>query len=232
VAEARYVRLNILKNSANEAVHLVELKVFAEGQAPKPPPPPKADAEGFIPLFNGKDLTGWIGSVNGYRAENGVLICDEKLGGTILTEQEYGDFLLRFEFKLTPGANNGLAIRAPPRGSPAYDGMELQILDNTSEKYKGLQPYQFHGSIYGVVPAKREFQKPVGEWNSQEVLAQGPLIKVTLNGEVIVDADLSKIEQPADGKEHPGIKRDKGRLGFMGHGARVEFRSIRVKEVR
>jgi len=188
----------------------------------------QAEEEGFVPLFNGKDLTGWIGDTKGYVAEDGKIVC--KPGGNLYTEKEYSDFIVRFEFKLTPGANNGLGIRTPPKGRPAYDGMEIQILDDTAEKYAKLQPYQFHGSIYGVVPAERGHQKPVGEWNVEEVTAIGPKIKVVLNGVTIVDANLDEIKETMDHREHPGLHNKSGHIGFLGHGSVLEFRNIRVKE--
>jgi len=236
-AEARYVRIQILKNSANEAVHVVELQVFAPGTAPKDPGPPPpaplapADAEGFHPLFNGRDLTGWTGSTRGYVAEKGILVCLKEGGGNLYVDREFSDFHLRFEFRLTPGANNGLGIRTPMGVDAAYAGMELQILDDSADMYKSLQPYQYHGSIYGVAACKRGHQKPVGEWNTQEVIADGPKIKVILNGETIVDADLSAITKTADGHDHPGLHNARGYIGFLGHGARVEFRNIRIKEL-
>ncbi len=133
---------------------------------------------------------------------------------------------------MTPGANNGLGIRTPLESNAAYAGMELQILDNTADQYKDLKPYQYHGSIYGVAPAKRGFLKPVGEWNTEEVIARGKRIMVKLNGHTIVDADIGPaIESGAmDGQEHPGLKRTSGHIGFMGHGSRVEFRNLRIKE--
>ena len=161
--------------------------------------PAEEKLEGFMPLFNGRDMTGWIGNTTGYYAQDGKIICDpKKAGGNVYTADEYGDFTLRFEFKLTPGANNGLGIRAPLEGDAAYVGMEIQILDDTDPKYASLQPYQFHGSIYGVVPAKRGCLKPVGEWNSEEVIAKGRQITVKLNGKTIVDADIDKASTPAD----------------------------------
>jgi HEAT repeat protein len=192
-------------------------------------------AEGFVPLFNGKDLAGWVGDTVGYVAEESKIVIYPKRGsGNLYTEKEYSDFVLRFEFKLTPGANNGLGIRAPLKGDAAYVGMELQILDNTALIYKDLKPYQYHGSIYGVVPAKRGFQNPVGEWNFQEVIAKGTKITVNLNGVTIVDADIrDAIEKgTVDGRDHPGLKRTSGNIGFLGHGSHVEFRNIRIKELK
>lgn len=188
--------------------------------------------EGFVSLFDGKTLNGWQGAVNGYVPENGLLVCQAKGGGRLSTTKEYANFVLRFEFKLEPGGNNGVAIRSPLDGRPSRDGMEIQILDDDHPKYAKLGPYQYHGSIYGMVPAKRGHLKPVGEWNSQEILCDGSRIRVTLNGTVIVDADLKTITDPTmDGYPHPGRLRDKGYLGFIGHGTRVEFRNIRVKEL-
>lgn len=187
--------------------------------------------EGFVSLFNGKDLEGWIGATNGYSVENGALYCMEKSGGKLLTAKQYDNFILRFEFLLTTNANNGLGIRCPVEGDAAYNGMELQILDDSGSKYTALKPYQYHGSIYGVAAARRGFQKKVGQWNFQEVRAIGPKITVILNGEVIVDADLSTITETADGKAHPGLHNPKGHIAWLGHGSRVDWRNIRIKEV-
>lgn len=186
---------------------------------------------GFVSLFNGVDLSGWTGDTAGYTAENGELVC--KPGGNLYTEGEYSDFHLRFDFKLTPGANNGLGIRVQPGAHAAYDAIELQILDDTAEKYKDIKPWQFHGSVYGIVPAKQGFLKPVGEWNSEEVIADGNHIKVVLNGETIVDADIKEATKGGmpDGKEHPGLFNKSGRIGFIGHGDVLYFRNIRVKSL-
>ena len=180
------------------------------------------------PIFNGHDLDGWVGSTDGYVVEDGTIVCDPEKGGNLFTEHEYGDFVLRFEFKLTPGANNGLAIRAPLEGNPAYAGMELQILDNSAAEYTELQPYQYHGSVYGVLPAMRGYLRILGEWNVQEVICRGSHIIVRLNGFTIVNVDLATIEQPMDGQDHPGLKRKSGHIGFMGHGHRVQFRNLMI----
>lgn len=191
--------------------------------------------EGFVPLYNGRDLTGWTGDTKGYVAEGGkIVLYPERSSGNLYTANEYGNFVLRFEFRLTPGANNGLGIRTPLTGDAAYMGMEIQILDDTSPKYQGLKPYQFHGSIYGVVPAKQGHLKPVGEWNSQEVIADGRHIAVKLNGTTILDADIDKASTPAtmDGRDHPGLKNDKGHIGFCGHGDYLELRNLRIKTLQ
>ena len=191
--------------------------------------------EGFVSLFNGKNLDGWQGNKTDYYAENGELVVNPKMGGhgNLFTENEYGDFIFRFEFQLTPAANNGLGIRAPLKGDAAYAGMELQILDNSAPVYANLKEYQYHGSVYGTIAAKRGFQKPVGEWNEQEVIVQGTKIKITLNGEVILDGDIAYARDHGtkDGRDHPGLKREKGYIGFLGHGSELKFRNIRIKDL-
>jgi HEAT repeat protein len=190
-------------------------------------------AEGFVSLFNGMNLDGWQGNKTDYFAQNGELVVQPERGGhgNLFTEKEYSDFIFRFEFQLTPGANNGLGIRAPLSGDAAYQGMELQILDNTAPIYANLKEYQYHGSVYGVIPAKRGYLKPVGEWNEQEVVVQGSKIKITLNGTVILDGDIAEASKNGtlDGRDHPGLKREKGYIGFLGHGSELKFRNIGLK---
>ena len=189
----------------------------------------------FVSLFDGKSLAGWAAAPDGYTVEVGNLVCVAGGKGNLLTEKEYSDFIFKFEFKLTPGANNGLGIRCPMKldGNLHLDGIELQILDDTAEKYNALQPYQYHGSIYGIVPTKRGSLKPVGEWNQQDVIVLGRRIKIVLNGTTIVDADLDEATKTGtmDKQAHPGLARSKGHIGFLGHGDRVDFRRIRIKEL-
>jgi len=191
--------------------------------------------EGFVQLFNGKDLQNWIGNTTDYVVEDGMIVIYPDKGGhgNLYTEKEYADFVFRFEFQLTPGTNNGLGIRTPLEGDPAYVGMEIQILDNTAPIYRRLEQWQYHGSVYGVIPAKRGFLKPVGEWNSEEVIIRGSDIKIILNGTVIVDGNIAEANEKGtiDGNKHPGLKREKGHIGFLGHGSIVKFRNIRVKEL-
>jgi HEAT repeat protein len=192
--------------------------------------------EGFKLLFDGTNMHHWMGNTKDYVIEDGVLVVRKPefgSGGNLYTRKEYSDFIFRFEFKLTPGANNGLGIRAPLEGDPAYEGMELQILHNDAGIYKNLKEYQYHGSVYGLIPAKRGYLKPPGEWNYQEVIVKGPQVKVVLNGETILDGNIEEASKNGtlDGKDHPGLKKRKGHIGFLGHGSTVWFRNIRVKDL-
>ena len=189
--------------------------------------------DGFTPLFNGRDLAGWTGDIKGYKVEDGKIVVSPESSDNLYTEREYKDFVFRFEFKLTPGANNGIGIRAPLTGDAAYVGMEIQVLDDSAEVYRNLHPYQYHGSIYGVVPAKRGELKPVGEWNAEEITVQGRRVTVVLNGVTIIDddIDLASAGGTPDHREHPGLKNETGHIGFLGHGSRVEFRNIRIRDL-
>jgi hypothetical protein len=205
-------------------------------------PPVEANAlldlvadEGFEPVFNGKDLAGWTGPVENYDVLDGAIVCKAGKGGTIHTKEEYSDFTVRLEFKLPPGGNNGLAIRYHGSGDTAYVGMcELQVMDDTlaEKKYGKLDPRQFHGSAYGIVAPHRGYQRPVGEWNFQEVTVQGSRIKVELNGFVILDADLAKVTEYMGNRPHPGIGRASGHFGFAGHNDPVAFRNVRIKRLK
>ena len=187
----------------------------------------------FKPLFDGKTLDGWTlvrGHGPGYVVKDGLIICPKDGGGNLYTEDEYANFILRFEFKLDHGSNNGMGIRAPFTGDAAYQGMEIQILDHDDPQYRGwLKPSQHHGSIYDVVPAKTGALKPVGEWNSEEIIADGRKITVRVNGMTVVDANLDDVTDPETLQKHPGLARTTGHLGFLGHSSYVEFRNIRIK---
>jgi len=214
------------------------------------PVAPQAQQDGFTALFNGKDLTGWVygrrasGVENktgkGYQVENGVLFTTKEDGGNLFTEKEYGDYVLRFDFKLTENSNNGIGIRAPLVGDAAYVGIEIQVLDDSGSQYTSLRPAQYHGSIYHMFPAKRGHQRPVGEWNSEEITVKGRHITVTLNGVKITEGNLDDVKDEALLAKHRdltkpegsrGIANTKGHIGLLGHGTRVEFRNIRIREL-
>jgi hypothetical protein len=224
-----------MRSFAYAPMLLIAVSAFALSDEKSATEKPAHDEKGFVSLFDGESLKGWTGSLKGYSVEEGKLVCLKQGGGNLYTEKEYADFVFRFEFKLEPGANNGVGLRAPLQGDAAYVGMECQILDDTAPQYKDkLRAYQYHGSIYGVAPAKRGHLKPVGEWNSQEITCNGRHVKVVLNGETIVDVDLEEVAKDGktiDGNKHPGLGREKGHIGFLGHGARIEFRNLRIKEI-
>ena len=190
-----------------------------------------ADDKGFVSIFNGKDLSGWQGATASYDVVDGAIQCRKGTGGNLFTEKEYSDFVVRLEIKTPPAGNNGLAIRYPGKGNPAFDGMtELQVLD---VEYPGkLAPYQFHGSAYSMVPAHRGYLYPAGHWNYQEVTVVGSKIKVELNGSVILDCDLADVTDEAKIKQHPGKDLKSGFFGFAGHNDPVQFRNITIKELK
>lgn len=191
--------------------------------------------EGFSLLFDGTHINEWTGNKAGYLIQEGALVVNPEngSGGNLYTNEEYSDFIYRFDFQLTPGANNGIGVHAPLEGDAAYLGMEVQVLDSEHPKYAELQPYQYHGSVYGVIPAKRGFLKPVGEWNNEEIVVKGSKIKVTLNGNVIVDGDyvLASKNGTIDHKEHPGLLNKSGHIGFLGHGDVVRYKNMRIKRI-
>lgn len=180
------------------------------------------------PLFNGKDLTGWKG--NGYVVEDGAIVCKPEGDNlNLFTEETFADYVLEFDFLLTPGANNGLGIHYPGAGDGAYTGMEIQILDSTDPKYKDLKDYQFHAGLYTLKAAKQGFLKPVGEWNHEKVTVNGPSVKVEVNGHEVLDADLDELSKSHP--DHVGVKRRAGHIGWMGHGDKVSFKNINIGEI-
>ena len=190
------------------------------------------DPAGFSSVFNGKDFKGWAGPVESYEVKEKAIVCKPGKGGTIYHEKELTDFVVRLEFRLQPGGNNGLAIRYPGQGDTAYGGMcELQVLDDNYEKATGskIDARQAHGSAYGMVAAHRGFQYSPGEWNYEEVTVRGSTISVELNGFQILDADLSKVTEFMGGNAHAGKDRKSGFFGFAGHNDPVAFRNISIR---
>jgi hypothetical protein len=197
---------------------------------------PLAAEDGFTSLFDGKTLNGWF-IVNkmgpGFLVRDAMIVCPFEGGQKLMTEKEYANFILRVEYKLEADSNNGIGIRAPREGQTSVHGMEIQILDQTGPKFKTvkLKPEQYHGSIYDVWPARTGFLKPPGEWNEQEVRADGRRITIRLNGVVILDANLDDVKEAEVLKKHPGVLRKSGHIVLLGHQAYVEFRSLRIKEL-
>lgn len=209
------------------------------------------DESGFVSLFNGKDLSGWKGATSNGRFrvdEDGSLVCVpngnwETRPLNIWTQREYTNFVFRFEFLLSANINNGVGIRAPEGDHVTTSGLEVQMLEDESSDYyyttRPLKPYQYNCSIYGVLPAKRQsarkgYLRPLGEWNEEEVRVDGPHLTVTLNGERVIDADMSKIDSEGgtpDGKRHPGLRNNSGRICLCWHDGQVKYRNIRIREL-
>ena len=194
---------------------------------------------GFQSVFNGRDFTGWAGAIGSHEVVGGVLRCKKGQSGTLYTRAEYTDFIVRLEFRLSPGGNNGLGIRYPSAvdgldqpPDPAYHGMcELQVLDNTAPAYAALEPHQYHGSAYRKAPAHRGFLRPVGQWNYQQVTVRGSTIRVDLNGTTILDCDFDLIGETFDKSHHTGWNRKSGHFALAGHEDPIEFRRIRIKRL-
>ena len=190
------------------------------------------DQSGFESIFNGRDFTGWLGPIENYEIDDGVIRCKPDKGGTIYTTEEFADFVSELEFRLPPGGNNGLAIRYPGFGDTAYQGMcELQVLDNEHPNFANLDSRQYHGSAYGMVAAQRGYLRPTGEWNFQRVTVKGPKIVVELNGTTILDCDLDGVDEYLDNKPHPGKDRTAGHFGLAGHHDPVEYRNLNIKRL-
>ncbi len=195
----------------------------------------KAGKKGFEPVFNGRNLDGWSGAKDAVAVQDGALVWQRGKGGVLFTDAVYSDFKARVWFKVPPAGNNGLAIRYPGTGNPAYDGMcELQIIDQDYETHRGpIDPRQQHGSAYGMVAAQRGYQHPVGDWNFEEVTVHGSKVKVELNGTVILDTDLSKVDlsKVLQNKAHPGKDLPSGHFGFAGHNDPVAFKNVLIKRL-
>lgn len=189
---------------------------------------PSASAAEVPPLrslFNGQDLSGWSGV--GYVVEDGTIVCTAE-GKNLVSEQTFSNYVLDFEFKLSPGGNSGLGIHYPGSGDGAYAGMEIQILDNTAPKHHELENHQLNGSLYKLAPAKSDALKPVGEWNHERVTVSGPALVVELNGEIILRANLDELSSQYP--EHEGAKRRAGHIAWLGHGPGVALRNIQIVE--
>jgi len=198
----------------------------------------------YTELFNGKDLKGWKGAVDNYSVVDGTIQCQAGKGGTLVSEKAFSDYVMRVDFQLPPGGNNGLVMRYPsqeeidavPKDKRSDDGAyvamtELQILDDSHEKYKKLDPRQAHGSAYGIAPAVRGFLRPTGQWNHEIVTVQGSKITVELNGTRILDTDVSKVTEYMANSPHPGKDRTSGHVGFAGHNDPVRFRNVSIRSI-
>ena len=224
----------------------LKLKEFSADEANAALRATEESIDKYADLFNGRDLTGWKGAVDNYSVVDGTIQCQAGKGGTLVSEKAFSDYVMRVDFQLPPGGNNGLVMRYPsqeeidattkPNGKRSDDGAyvamtELQVLDDGHEKYKGLDPRQAHGSAYGIAPAKRGFLRPTGQWNHEIVTVQGSKITVELNGTQILDADVASITEYMAKSPHPGKDRTSGHVGFAGHNDPVRFRNVSIRSI-
>ena len=203
--------------------------------------------EGFVPLFNGKDLDGWSDMKHVYKAEDGMIVFEggKDVFGNLFYHRPFTNFVARFEFKMKYHGNNGFGVRAgqecfdggalvggyKAERDAAYNGMEIQILDNICGRNRKLKSWQFHGSIYGVVAAQHGAAKPLGEWNCEEVTVDGDNVTVVLNGKTILACSIEDVEKTPDGLPHPGLHNKSGYIGFLGHTEPTWIRNVRIKEL-
>ena len=205
------------------------------------------DETGFVPLFNGKDLDGWSDMKHVYKAEDGMIVFEggKDVFGNLFYHRPFTNFVARFEFKMKYHGNNGFGVRAGQEcfdggalvggyraeRDAAYNGMEIQILDNICGRDRKLKSWQFHGSIYGVVAAQHGAAKPLGEWNCEEVTVDGDNVTVVLNGKTILACSIEDVEKTPDGLPHPGLHNKSGYIGFLGHTEPTWIRNVRIKEL-
>lgn len=209
-----------------------------------------ADADAFTPLFTEDGSPkGWMvrqwndvskPAEEGvhWTVKDGILHGSETRGTWLVSEKLYSDFVLELEFKLGPTGNSGVGLRFPDAGDPAYDGMELQIVDNRYYGNKG-EKMQLCGSIYRGSAPKKQMFKPE-DWNKYQITCQGPHVKVILNGEVIQDLNLDEqtqtLHRDSPEKTSPPLK-DRPRKGHIGlqelsrGDVHVQFRNVRIKEL-
>jgi len=200
-------------------------------------------ADGFVPLYNGRDLTGWHikdSPVQQWKAHGEILLCEtgpkgDTGGGWLTTDKGYGDFTLRLEWKIPANGNSGVGLRYPAGGEPAHEGMEIQLLDDAGPDNTQRPPEELTGSLYVEQAPLRKADRAVGEWNRMEITCRGPLLTVRTNGVETLKLNLDELKILHG--HHPQYKPvcDRPRKGFIGlqgdRGMQVEFRNLSIKEL-
>jgi len=174
-----------------------------------------------------------------WKVKDRVLHGSEPRGTWLVSEREYGDFMLEFEWKLGERGNSGCGLRFPMEGDPAFDGLELQMVDPRyfgDDPANAPKPSELTGALYRAVTPRVQAFKPT-DWNKYQITCKGPLVKVTLNEQVILDVNLDQQNTPTkrhDGSDAPPLKARprKGHIGFQElsrDGAHVQIRNARIK---
>jgi len=187
-----------------------------------------APDDGFKPMFNGKDLTGWKTTGNWVVEPGGIITLRPRPGETgwkrydayLTTERKYRDFILDLEFKFEKEGNSGVFLRVRDPKSQVDTGFEVQVVDTYGKKK--ITAHDCGGVIGTAVPTKN-MVKPAGQWNHYTITCIGSHLTVVFNGEKVVDLDLSK--SPL--KDRPL----EGYIGFQDEAKRIWYRNVRIKEL-
>jgi len=206
---------------------------------PKAKPQPKGDA-GFTPLWDGKTFNGWAAykhdgtkvpfDQSAWSIADGVIHCtgDESKDYWLATDAKYANFVLRMDYKVSPGANSGVFLRVPKRDRPAYTGFEVQVIDDVD------QPASTHssGSIYDLFKPVQNMSRPIGEWNHMEMTVKAGKCVIVLNGLKIIDTDFSLMTEPMGKYDFAYADMPKtGFIGMQNHGGGTWFKNIRIKKL-
>ncbi|UKI18296.1 MAG: DUF1080 domain-containing protein [Bacteroidales bacterium] len=209
---------------------------------------PEEEAEGFEMLFDGVSMDKWQGNLAAYQPIDGYMYVTAAYGstGNLYSKKEYKDFVLRFEFCFDrAGVNNGVGIRAEMGKDAAYYGMEIRSSTMTTRSTQTCASIRYTGRSTASSPPSVSSRPSLGQWNTEEIRVQGDRIKVTVNGEVIVDGNIRTAckghnvapdgsnhnPYTVDHLNHPGLFNKTGYIGFLGHGEGLKLRNVRIKEL-
>jgi hypothetical protein len=195
-------------------------------------------AEGWKLLFDGQSLTGWkaTGNAAGWDVEGDAIVCKAQRGGYLVTEEQFDDFILAVDYRVTKGTNSGVFFRWSDLKDPVNTGIEMQVFDS-----HGKAPGKHEdGAIYDIIPPAKNVSKPAGEWNHAVITCKDNLVQVELNGEKIAEMDLNRWTEA--GKNPDGTANKfkfayndlprRGHIGFQDHGGVVWFRNIKIRPLK
>ncbi len=196
-----------------------------------------APPTGFTALFNNKDLTGWEvydGKPESWQFKDGQISCVAPGGGWLQSLEQYCDFELRFEYRLSSGGNSGVCLRFPGQGNPSLEGLEIQLLDDRADKYKSIQAQQATGSLYFITaPQVRDAARAAGEWNQCLFRCVGDQLQVTINDQRVNEIDLGQLSSKTDAKPpRPArVRSPMGSVALQSHSTRVDFRNVHISDL-
>jgi hypothetical protein len=199
---------------------------------------PDEKKEGYVLLFDGKELKGWkrvAAGFGGWMVEDGCIHLT-KGGGMLYTEGEYDNFILKIDFRMAKGCNSGVFLRVGDPKNEVQTGLEIQVLDDSGKKPNRNSS----GSIYDLVAPSKNTAKPAGEWNTFVITANKNLISVQMNGEKVAEINVDEWDKPGmrpDGSKHKyklAIKDfpRKGLIGLQDHGQSIDYKNIKLKPLK